>query len=55
MNIFAIGDVHGCLSELTALHKKILTHNKFNPKNDLIIYLGDYIDRGKNSKDLGCR
>jgi serine/threonine protein phosphatase 1 len=52
MNIFAIGDVHGCLSELTALHKKILTHNQFNPKNDLIIYLGDYIDRGKNSKEV---
>jgi serine/threonine protein phosphatase 1 len=51
MNIFAIGDIHGCLNELTSLHKKILTHDKFDVKNDLIIYLGDYIDRGKNSKD----
>ena len=51
MNIFAIGDIHGCLNELTLLHKKILTHDKFNVKNDLIIYLGDYIDKGKNSKD----
>ena len=52
MNIFSIGDIHGCLNELTSLHKKILTHDKFDVKNDLIIYLGDYIDRGKNSKEV---
>jgi len=52
MNIFAIGDIHGCLNELTALHKKILTHDKFDAKNDSLIYLGDYIDRGKNSKEV---
>ena len=52
MNIFAIGDIHGCLNELTSLHKKIFTHDKFDVKNDLIIYLGDYIDRGKNSKEV---
>ena len=52
MNIFAIGDIHGCLSELTTLHKKILTHDKFDVKNDLLIYLGDYIDRGKDSKGV---
>ena len=52
MNLFAIGDIHGCLSELTSLHKKILNYDKFNVKNDLIIYLGDYIDRGKNSKEV---
>ena len=52
MNIFAIGDIHGCLNELTSLHKNILTHNKFDVKNDLLIYLGDYIDRGKNSKEV---
>ena len=52
MNLFAIGDIHGCLGELTSLHKKILSHNKFDVKNDLIIYLGDYIDRGRNSKEV---
>jgi len=50
MNIFAIGDVHGCLKELTSLHKKILTHDKFDVKKDLLVYLGDYVDRGKESK-----
>ena len=52
MNIFAIGDIHGCLSELTLLHKKILAHEKFDVKNDLLIYLGDYIDRGLQSKQV---
>ena len=52
MNLFAIGDIHGCLSQLTALHKNILTYDKFDPKNDLLIYLGDYIDRGKNPKEV---
>ena len=52
MNYFAIGDIHGCLSELTSLHKKILTQKNFDVKEDLLIYLGDYIDRGKNSKQV---
>jgi len=50
MNIYAIGDIHGCLSDLTSLHKKILTSDKFKIKEDLLIYLGDYIDRGLKSK-----
>ena len=52
MNIFAIGDIHGCLTELIKLHNKILTNDKFNAKQDLLIYLGDYIDRGKESKGV---
>jgi len=52
MNIFAIGDIHGCLKELTTLHKKILTHDKFDVKKDLLVYLGDYIDRGRGSKEV---
>ena len=52
MNIYVIGDIHGCLSELTSLHKKILTNDKFKVKEDLLIYLGDYIDRGLKSKQV---
>ena len=52
MNIYAIGDIHGCLNELNSLHKKILTSDQFNVKEDLIIYLGDYIDRGRHSKQV---
>lgn len=52
MNIYAIGDIHGNVDALTALHKKIFTKNNFKVKEDLIIYLGDYIDRGLKSKDV---
>ena len=52
MNIYAIGDIHGSLSELTSLHKKILANDKFKVKEDLLIYLGDYIDRGLKSKQV---
>lgn len=38
---FAVGDIHGCLDQLEDLMARI------DPKkDDLIIFLGDYIDRG---------
>ncbi len=41
---FAIGDIHGCLEKLEDLITKI------NPgQDDLIIFLGDYIDRSANT------
>ena len=49
MNIFAIGDIHGCLKQLISLQKKILNSKNFKKDNDLFIYIGDYIDRGPNS------
>jgi len=52
MSIYAIGDIHGCVKELTFLHEKIITNDKFKIKDDLIIYLGDYIDRGLKSKQV---
>ena len=52
MNIFAIGDIHGSLKELRQVNQKIFNNKKFNEKEDLIIYLGDYIDRGLKSKDV---
>jgi len=50
MNFFAIGDIHGSLKKLTELHKKIFNHENFNKNEDTLVYLGDYIDRGLNSK-----
>ena len=37
---------------ISSLHKKILTSDQFKPKEDLILYLGDYIDRGQKSKQV---
>jgi len=52
MNIYAIGDIHGCLNELVSIHQKILSYEKYKKEEDLIIYLGDYIDRGPKSKQV---
>lgn len=43
--ILAVGDVHGMYEKLIALMEKI----QFNPKEDLLVFLGDYIDRGPQS------
>ena len=52
MNIFAIGDIHGCLKQLISLQKNILNTKNFKKDNDLLLYIGDYIDRGPHSKDV---
>lgn len=45
--LFAIGDVHGCSRELAALLKQI------DPRpQDTVVFLGDYIDRGPDSKGV---
>lgn len=46
--ILAVGDVHGMYEKLITLMEKI----QFNPAEDLLMFLGDYIDRG--SQPLEC-
>ena len=43
--ILAVGDVHGMYEKLKALMEII----QLNPAKDLLIFLGDYIDRGPQS------
>ena len=43
--VLAIGDVHGMYEKLTKLMDKI----SFHPEEELLIFLGDYIDRGSAS------
>lgn len=46
--VFAIGDIHGCFNSFkTLIEKKIIL-----TKNDKLVLLGDYIDRGKKSKKI---
>ena len=52
MNIFAIGDIHGCLKQLVTLQDKIFNYPQYNKDEDFLLYVGDYIDRGLNSKDV---
>jgi serine/threonine protein phosphatase 1 len=46
--LFAIGDIHGCYDSL-----KELVENKIQlQRDDKLILLGDYIDRGNKSKEV---
>lgn len=46
--LFAIGDIHGCFHSLTELIEQRIQIRK----DDKIVFLGDYIDRGPHSKDV---
>ena len=52
MNIFAIGDIHGCFKQLVTFQDKIFNYPEYNKDEDLLLYLGDYIDRGPSPKDV---
>ncbi|MEN6438679.1 MAG: metallophosphoesterase [Syntrophobacter sp.] len=47
--IFAIGDIHGCSRKL----KTLLGLLPFDPELDLLVFLGDYINRGPDSLPRG--
>ena len=46
--IFAIGDIHGCLSKL----ERIISRIGINSKDDTLVFIGDYIDRGPDSRGV---
>jgi serine/threonine protein phosphatase 1 len=49
--IYAVGDIHGSLVPLRLLRDAIREHAAANPiERKCIIYLGDYIDRGFDSR-----
>jgi serine/threonine protein phosphatase 1 len=41
---FAVGDVHGCLTQLEAILRRIESYG-----GGTVVFLGDYVDRGPNS------
>lgn len=45
--LITIGDVHGKFSKFQSLMKKVA-----DTDNDLVIFLGDYIDRGDHVSDV---
>lgn len=49
---FAIGDIHGCYDELYALITKLIKDHDLRPKTDILVFLGDYIDRGPDSNKV---
>lgn len=49
MRLFAIGDVHGCYAMMMALLGEIEKHKQ---SDDTIVFLGDYTDRGPDTKSV---
>lgn len=49
--LFVIGDIHGCLAETEALVNHLKGPLNFSTE-DLLVFIGDYIDRGPDSKGV---
>ncbi len=47
MRLLAVGDIHGCLTALETLAAAVPFGD-----NDLLVTLGDYVDRGPNSREV---
>jgi serine/threonine protein phosphatase 1 len=48
--VYAVGDVHGCLDRLVALHWAVAADLAARPVRDsVLVHLGDYVDRGPDS------
>ena len=48
MSHYVIGDIHGCYEELLGLLQAI----SFDATKDIVIFLGDYIDRGLRNYEV---
>ncbi len=46
--VIAVGDVHG---QFDLLRDLVENQIKFDPDSDVLVFLGDYIDRGKSAED----
>ena len=46
--LIAISDIHGCYYTFMSLLEKV----KYNEDDDILVSMGDYIDRGKNSFEV---
>ncbi|OJF95314.1 hypothetical protein AX760_19620 [Pararhizobium antarcticum] len=47
--IYAIGDVHGCIDQLLHAEQRIQEDCQLRNQSATVIYLGDFVDRGKGS------
>lgn len=50
MRTIVIGDIHGCYEELRDLFLSLEENGEYNKGTDKVVFLGDYIDRGKDSR-----
>lgn len=50
-SIFAVGDIHGCYAKLADLLDRL----PYDPAEDVLVFMGDYIDRGPQSREVVAR
>ena len=51
--IYAVGDIHGCLDRLVALHEMIAEDIAARPvARTTLVHLGDFVDRGTDSAQV---
>jgi serine/threonine protein phosphatase 1 len=51
--VYAVGDIHGCLDRLVALHEMIAEDIAVRPSaRTTLVHLGDYVDRGADSAQV---
>lgn len=49
--LYVVGDIHGCREELTVLLDTLRKAEGLN-QNDQVVFVGDYIDRGSDSRGV---
>ena len=52
MRTVVIGDIHGCYHKLKSMLDHLLSEGKYTPGTDRLIFLGDYVDRGENPREV---
>nr|WP_294507868.1 metallophosphoesterase family protein [uncultured Rhodopila sp.] len=51
--VYAVGDIHGCMDRLMALHELIAEDIANRPaEHTVLVHLGDYVDRGSDSAQV---
>lgn len=51
MKTWAVSDLHGHFDQWIRMYKKLLKHG-LKPKEDVLVFLGDYVDGGSQVKQL---
>lgn len=54
VRVYAVGDIHGRIDLLVDVQRQILddANRSPAPASPIVVYLGDYIDRGLNSREV---
>ncbi|MBB3291178.1 MULTISPECIES: metallophosphoesterase [unclassified Rhizobium] len=50
--IYALSDIHGCHDEMAEAERRIIADARTLPGRKLLLFLGDYVDRGPRSSDV---